>query len=173
MGNLSTPLSVQKLQTTLHAKAKGNPSFRFYSLYDKLYREDILQFAYARCKSNKAAAGVDDEDFASIEAYGRDRWLEELARDLREKTYRPLAVRRVYINKRNGKGLRPLGIPPIRDRVAQTAMVLVLGPIFEADLPPEQHAYRPERNALTAVRQVHSLLNFGHTQGVDADLSAY
>jgi RNA-directed DNA polymerase len=147
---LSIPLTVQKLQTALHVKAKENPGFRFYALYDKVYREDILPFAYACCKANKGAAGSDGETFEDIEKYGQDRWLGELAQELREKRYRPQAVRRVFIPKRNA-GLRPLGIPPIRDRTAQMAAVLVLGPIFEADLPPEQHAYRPERNALTAV----------------------
>ena len=173
LGNLSIPSSVQKLQTALQAKAKENSGFRFYALYDKIYREDILQFAYARCKANDGAAGVDGQDFEDIEAYGRDRWLGELAQELREKKYQPQAVRRVFIPKRSGHGRRPLGIPPIRDRTVQMAAVLVLGPIFEADLQPEQHAYRPERNALTAVKQVHSLLNTGHTQIIDADLAAY
>jgi group II intron reverse transcriptase/maturase len=157
----------------LQAKAKEHPGFRFYALYDKMYREDILQFAYASCKANDGAAGVDEEEFEDIEAYGRDRWLGELTQELREKKYQPQAVRRVFIPKRNGQGRRPLGIPPIRDRTVQMAAVLVLGPIFEADLQPEQHAYRPERDALTAVNQVHSLLTTGHTQVVDADLAAY
>ncbi len=173
MGNLATPLSVQKLQTALHAKAKEDPSFRFYALYDKLYRADVLQYAYACCKANKGAAGVDEERFEDIEAYGLERWLGELAQDLKNKTYQPQAVRRVFIPKQGGRGLRPLSIPPIRDRVAQTAAKLALEPIFEADLPPEQHGYRPGRNALTAVGQVHRLLNAGHTQVIDADLSAY
>jgi RNA-directed DNA polymerase len=139
LGNLSTPLSVQKLQTALHAKAKENPSFRFYALYDKLYRADVLQYAYACCKANRGTAGVDGERFEDIEAYGLERWLGELAQELRNKTYEPEAVRRVFIPKQSGTGLRPLSIPPIRDRVAQTAAKLVLEPIFEADLPPEQH----------------------------------
>ena len=126
MGNLATPLSVQKLQTALHAKAKEDPSFRFYALYDKLYRADILQYAYACCKANQGAAGVDEERFEDIEAYGLDRWLGELAQELRSKTYQPQAVRRVFIPKQSGTGLRPLSIPPIRDRVAQTAAKLVL-----------------------------------------------
>jgi RNA-directed DNA polymerase len=157
----------------LQAKAKENPCFRFYALYDKVYREDILHFAYASCKANDGAAGVDGQEFEEIEAYGRDRWLGELAQELRGKKYQPQAVRRVFIPKRSAQGRRPLGIPSIRDRTAQMAAVLVLGPIFEADLQPEQHAYRPGRNALTAVKQVHSLLTTGHTQIIDADLAAY
>jgi RNA-directed DNA polymerase len=173
LGNLSIPESVQKLQTALQAKAKENPGFRFYALYDKVHREDILQFAYLRCKSNGGAAGVDDQDFEDIESYGRERWLGELAQELRAKKYQPQAVRRVFIPKRGGTGRRPLGIPSIRDRTVQMATVLVLGPIFEVDLPPEQHAYRPERDALSAVRQVNQLLNTGHTKIIDADLAAY
>lgn len=173
MGNLSIPLSVQKLQTALQTKAKENPGFRFYSLYDKVCREDVLQFAYLCCKSNGGAAGVDGQEFADIESYGRERWLGELVQELREKKYQPQAVRRVFIPKRGGTGRRPLGIPSIRDRTVQMATVLVLGPIIEADLPPEQHAYRPERNALSAVRQVYHLLKTGHTKVIDADLAAY
>jgi RNA-directed DNA polymerase len=172
LGDLATPLSVQKLQTALHAKAKENPSFRFYALYDKLYRADVLQYAYACCKANQGAPGVDGVRFEDVESYGLEQWLGELAQDLRKETYEPEAIRRVYIPKPNGK-LRPLGIATIRDRVAMTAAVLVLGPVFEADLPVEQYGYRARRSALDAVRQVHSLLNTGHTQVVDADLSEY
>jgi group II intron reverse transcriptase/maturase len=172
LGNLATPSNLQKLQTALHAKAKVEPEFRFYALYDKIYREDILAHAYACCRANKGAAGVDGQSFEEIEAYGVERWLEELAQALREESYRAEAVRRVYIPKPNGK-LRPLGIPCLRDRVCQTAAMLVLEPIFEADLPSEQYAYRAGRNALDAVKAVHSLLNTGHREIVDADLSAY
>jgi len=156
----------------LHAKAKGAPGYRFYLLYDKVYRKDILEHAYECCKANRGAAGVDGVDFADIEASGLGAWLDGLAKELREKTYRPQAVRRVWIPKPNGKK-RPLGIPTIRDRVVQTAAVLVMGPVFEADLPPEQFAYRPERGALDAVQAVHRLLVTGHTEVVDADLSGY
>jgi RNA-directed DNA polymerase len=173
LGNLSIPLSVQKLQTALQAKAKENPGFRFYALYDKVHRTDVLQFAYLCCKSNGGAAGVDGQEFDDIESYGREQWLEELTQDLKEKKYQPQAVRRVFIPKRGGTGRRPLGIPSIRDRTVQMAAVLVLGPIIEADLPSEQHAYRPKRNALSAVRQVYQLLNTGHTKIIDADLAAY
>jgi len=172
LGNLSTPQSVQKLQTALHAKAKEAPGFRFYALYDKLYRADVLAHAYERCRANGGAEGVDGQRFEDIKAYGEERWLGELEQVLREKKYQAQAIRRVHIPKPNGK-LRPLGIPAIRDRVVQTAAVLVLEPIFEADLQPEQHAYRADRNALTAVREVHGLLNTGHREVIDADLAAY
>lgn len=170
--SLQPPEKTRKLQETLHAKAKGSPDYRFYLLYDKVYREDVLAFAYRRCKANGGAAGADGQHVEDIETDGVERWLAELAEALRNKTYRPQAVRRVYIPKPDGTK-RPLGIPTIRDRVVQTAVVLVLEPIFEADLMPEQYAYRPGRNALDAVRNVHSLLNTGRTEVVDADLSAY
>ena len=172
LGNLATPVSVQKLRMALHAKAKAEPGFRFYALYDKTYRQDVLAHAYACCRANQGVAGVDDQTFEEVEAYGVERWLGELTQALREESYRPEAVRRVYIPKPNGK-LRPLGIPCLRDRVCMTAAMLVLEPIFEADLPDEQYAYRTGRNALDAVRQVHHLLNTGRTEVVDADLADY
>jgi group II intron reverse transcriptase/maturase len=170
--SLTTPSSVQKLQTALHDKAKGSSKFRFYALYDKVYREDVLVFAYECCQANGGAAGVDGQTFEDIEEYGVRKWLDELAQELKSRTYRPQPVRRVWIPKPDGKQ-RPLGVPAIKDRVVQTAAVLVLEPIFEADLQPEQYAYRPDRSALDAVRQVHKLLNTGHEQIVDADLSGY
>jgi RNA-directed DNA polymerase len=170
LGNLSTPKSVQKLQTALHAKAKTEAEYRFYTLYDKISREDILAHAYAQCRSNKGAPGVDGQDFADVEAYGVQRWLGELALAL--KTYRPDPIRRVFIPKANGK-LRPLGISTLRDRVCMTAAMLVLDPIFEADLPPELYAYRPGRNAQQAVVEVEELLFRGHPEVVDADLADY
>ena len=170
--SLRTPPTVQELQTALHAKAKGEPRYRFYALYDKVYREDVLAHAYARCRANRGAPGVDGQTFADIESSGRERWLAELARELKEKAYRPQAVKRVWIPKPNGK-LRPLGIPTIRDRVVQQALLLVVGPVFEADLQPEQFAYRPDRSALDAVQAVHRLVSRGHTEVVDADLSGY
>jgi len=172
LGNLSTPKSVQKLQTALHAKAKAEAGYRFYALYDKISREDILAHAYAQCRSNKGAPGVDGQDFADIEAYGVQRWLGELALALRQETYRPEPIRRVFIPKANGK-LRPLGISTLRDRVCMTAAMLVLEPIFEADLPPEQYAYRPGRNAQQAVVEVGAVLGHGHPEVVDADLADY
>ena len=170
--SLPPPPKVEKLQEALHAKAKGSPGYRFYALYDKVYRRDVLEWAYVRCRSNDGAPGVDRQTFADIEAYGLDRWLDELAAELKAKSYRPQPVRRVYIPKPDGKQ-RPLGIGSIRDRVAPMAVVLVLEPIFEADLEPEQYAYRSNRSALDAVRHVHGLVSAGHTEVVDADLSSY
>jgi len=184
LGDLSTPAAspaakaaggrdtVQKLRMALHAKAKTEAGYRFYALYDKISREDILVQAYAQCRSNKGAPGVDRQDFADVEKYGVGRWLGELALALREETYRPEPIRRVYIPKVNGK-LRPLGISTLRDRVCMTAAMLVLEPIFEADLPSEQYAYRPGRNAQQAVIKAEELLYRGHPEVVDADLADY
>jgi len=172
LGNLATPKSVQKLQMALHAKAKAEAGYRFYALYDKISRDDILAHAYAQCRSNKGAPGIDGQDFAEIEAYGVERWLAELALALRQETYRPEPIRRVFIPKANGK-LRPLGISSVRDRVCMTAALLVLEPIFEADLPPEIYAYRAGRNAQQAVVEVDELLFRGHPDVVDADLADY
>src|SRR6201997_3511787 len=170
--SLTTPFSVQKLQTALHAKAKESPSFRFHALYDKVYRKDVLAYAYERCQANGGAAGVGSQKFGNIEAYGRGRGVDGLTQELKSRTYQPQPVRRVYIPKPDGKQ-RPLGIPTIRDRVVQTSAMLVLEPIFEADLAKEQYAYRADRSALDAVQHVHKLINTGHGQIVDADLSSY
>jgi RNA-directed DNA polymerase len=170
--NLATPSSVQKLQKALHDKAKESSRRRFHALYDKVYRRDVLAFAYACCKANGGAAGVDGQSLEDIEEYGVGRWLDELAEELRSRTYRPRPVRRVWIPKPDGKQ-RPLGVPTIRDRTVETAAVLVLEPIFEADLQPEQYAYRQDRSALDAVMHVHKLVNTGYREIVDADLSGY
>lgn len=170
--SLQPPEKVGKLQTALHAKAKASPTYRFYALYDKMYRWDVLAYAYLRCKANKGAAGVDGQSFEDIDAYGERRWLEELAKELQDKTYQGSPVKRVWIPKPDGKQ-RPLGIPTIRDRVVQMAAVVVLEPIFEADLPSEQHAYRPGVSALEAIQKVQGLLDAGYTDVVDADLSGY
>jgi group II intron reverse transcriptase/maturase len=170
--SLTPPAKVQKLRAALRAKAKGSPGCRFHALYDKVYRDDVLAFAYDCCKANDGAAGVDGQTFEDIEAYGLERWLGELAEDLRNKTYRPDAARRVWIPKASG-GRRPLGIPTVKDRVAQMAAVLVLEPIFEADLQPEQYAYREGHSGHDAIRHVHRLISTGHDEVVDADLSGY
>jgi len=169
---LEPPRSVQKLQTALQTKAKDAPNYRFYLLYDKLFRRDVLTYAYERCKANKGAPGIDGQEFADIEAYGEERWLDELADTLRTKSYRAQAVRRVWVPKAGGK-LRPLGIPRIADRVVMTAAIVVLEPIFEVDMPAEQHGYRPNLSAHTAVSEVGRLINRGHTRIIEADLADY
>jgi RNA-directed DNA polymerase len=170
--SLAPPRTVEKLQAALHAKAKAASTYRFYALYDKVYRRDVLRHAYERCRVNKGAPGVDGQDFADIESLGREQWLDALADDLGKKTYQPQAVRRVWIPKPDGKQ-RPLGVPTVRDRVVQMAAVLVLEPIFETDLQPEQHAYRSGKSALDAVQEVQALVRAGYTEVVDADLSGY
>ena len=170
--SLATPQKIRNLQRKLYRKAKCEPAFRFYQLYDKVYRADILQHAYELCKANGGAPGVDGETFEQIESSGRQQWLGRLGKELHDKTYRPNPVRRVMIPKPGG-GERPLGIPTIRDRVAQTAAVLVLEPIFEADFVDEAYGYRPRRSALDAVKAVHQSLKAGYTDVVDADLSKY
>lgn len=169
---LATPEKLRTLQRKLYAKAKTDPAFRFYSLHDKIWRSDVLAHAFALAKANGGAPGVDGDSFAAIEARGVESWLAELAQELKDGTYRPQPVRRVMIPKPDG-GERPLGIPTVRDRVAQTAAKLILEPIFEADFEPNAYGYRPGRSALDAVREVHRLLLAGHTDVVDADLSQY
>ena len=151
--SLRPPLTVGKLQGVLRAKAKESPNYRFYALYDKICREDILEHAYALAKANGGAPGMDNQSFDAIEAAGRGRWLADVRKQLIEQTYRPEPVRRVMIPKPGG-GERPLGIPTIRDRVVQTAAKLVIEPIFEADLEPNAYGYRPKRSARDAVRKV-------------------
>ena len=165
--------SVRKLQTVLHVRAKEEPGRRFHALCDKVWREDYLSEAWRQVRHNGGSAGVDGESFAAIELHGVEGWLGELARDLRDGTYKPQAVRQVLIPKKQPGTFRPLGIPCIRDRVAQTSAMLVLAPIFDADLQPEQYAYRPGRSALDAVDRVHCLLNGGHNEIVDGDLSNF
>jgi RNA-directed DNA polymerase len=170
--SLETPDAIRTLQRKLYGKAKREPNFRFYLLYDKVWRADILRHAYDLAHANKGAPGVDGVTFEKIEATGLEDWLLRLGEELRAKTYRPQPVRRVMIPKPGG-GERPLGIPTIRDRVAQTAAKLVLEPIFEADLDPAAFGYRPKRSATDAIQAVMVLLRQGHTDVVDADLSKY
>lgn len=172
MGNLETPDAIRSLQRKLYLKAKSEPKYRFYLLYDKLYRADILLHAYRSARVNGGSAGVDGVTFEQIDKEGAGRYLAKLQEELKNQEYRPKPVRRVYILKPNG-GARPLGIPCIRDRVVQTAANLVLQPIFEADLTDNAYAYRPRKSALDAVRRVHALLREGYTDVVDADLSKY
>jgi RNA-directed DNA polymerase len=170
--SLRTPDKIRDLQSKLYRKAKNEPEFRFYQLYDKLYREDILEHAYALAKANDGAPGVDGESFEAIESKGLKEWLNGLGRELHNKTYKPQPVRRVLIPKPGG-GERPLGIPTIRDRVAQTAAKLILEPIWEAELEPNAYGYRPGRSAQDAIGKVDELLQAGYTDVVDADLSKY
>lgn len=164
---------VQKFRTMLHAKAKEEPERRFHALIDKVWRMDFLTEAWHKVRLNGGSGGVDGETFEHIETYGVERWLGELSQELREASYTPKAVRQVLIPKKQPGQVRPLGIPCIRDRVVQTSAMLVLEPIFEADLQPEQYAYRPDRSATDAVKRIHRLLNTGHNEVVDGDLSNY
>ena len=170
--SLETPEQIRTLQRKLYRKAKEEPSYRFYLLYDKIYREDILHHAYQLVKANRGSAGVDGQTFEQVESQGLRKWLAGIREELRTKRYKPQPVRRVMIPKPGG-GERPLGIPTIRDRVVQTAAKLVLEPIFEADLEPCAYGYRPKRSAQDAIRKVHELLCAGYTEVVDADLSKY
>ena len=170
--SLTTPDKIRDLQIKLYRKAKNEPGFRFYQLYDKVYREDVLLHAYRLAKANDGAPGVDGESFRDIESRGREEWLNGLRKDLHDKTYKPQPVRRKMIDKPGG-GERPLGIPTIRDRVAQTAAKLILEPIWEADLEPNVYGYRPRKSAQDAIRKVDELLHRGYTNIVDADLSKY
>ena len=171
--SLGTPNTVETLQTSLQAKAKTEPAYRFYSLWDKVCREDVLDEAYRRCRANAGASGVDVETFDQIDAHGVDRWLGKLRRELVAGTYAPMPLLRVWIPKSNG-GQRPLGIPTIRDRVVQMAVVLVVGPIFEADLLPQQYGFRPELDAKMAVRRVFwHVTQHWRQEVVDADLRDY
>ena len=171
--NLQTPDNIRRLQRKLYLKEKAEPDYRFYLLYDKIYREDILQHAYELMRANSGAPGVDGVTFEMIEAAGLEKWLSDIRKDLIEKTYRPAPVRRVMIPKPGGNGERPLGIPTIRDRTVQAAAKLVLEPIFEADLDPSAYGYRPKRGGLDAIKEVHVLLCRGYTDVVDADLAKY
>ena len=170
--SLETPFKIRMLQRKLYLKAKAEPDYRFYLLYDKIYREDVLAHAYDLAKANKGAPGVDGQTFEQIESGSVTEWLAGIRKELRAKTYKPQPVRRVMIPKPGG-GERPLGIPTIRDRVVQTAAKIVLEPIFEADLEPSAFGYRPKRSAQDAIRRVHKLICDGYTDVVDADLSKY
>ncbi len=170
--SLTTPEAIRRLQRKLYVKAKVEPTCRFHQLYDKVYRADILEHAYRLAKSQNGAPGVDGVSFADIEAWGEGPWRAALGKELHDKTYRPDPVRHVMIPKPGG-GERPLGIPTIRDRVAQAAAKLVLEPIFEADFVNGAYGYRPQRSAVDAVREVHRAICQGYTDVVDADLSKY
>jgi RNA-directed DNA polymerase len=170
--SLETPSKIRMLQRKLYLKVKAEPNYRFYLLYDKIYREDVFAHAYELVKANQGAPGVDGQTFEQIESQGLVEWLDGIGKELRAKTYKPQPVRRVMIPKPGG-GERPLGIPSIKDRVVQTAAKLMLEPIFEADFDPDAYGYRPKRSAQDAIQKVHTLLCEGYSDVVDADLSKY
>jgi group II intron reverse transcriptase/maturase len=169
---LTTPDAIQELQKKLYQKAKQDSEFRFYALYDKVYRRDIMEHAYHRVKANKGVPGIDGMTFAAIEEEGAERYVETITEELRNKTYKPLPVKRVYIPKPNG-GKRPLGIPTIRDRVVQMAVKLIIEPLFEADFQDSSYGFRPGRDAHQAMNEVSLQLRCKNTQVIDADISKY
>ncbi len=170
---LVTPVLIRTLQRKLYAKAKQEPGYRFYALYDKVYRADILQHAYRLVRSNKGKPGIDGVSFEAIEASeGIEQFLAKLAEEVKNRTYRPLPVRRVMIPKPDGSQ-RPLGIPTIRDRVVQMAVKLMIEPIFEADFCDCSYGFRPKRSAHDAMGDISYALHKGHTEVIDADLSKY
>jgi len=169
---LTTPERIQELQKKLYQKAKQDSEFRFYALYDKVYRKDILEYAYRLVKTNKGAPGVDGITFKAVEEQGVERYLEQIAEELRNKTYKPSPVRRVYIPKPDGSK-RPLGIPTIKDRVVQMAVKLVIEPLFEADFQDCSYGFRPGRDAHQAMNEVNLQLRCKNTQVIDADISKY
>jgi RNA-directed DNA polymerase len=171
--SLTTPDTIRTLQRKLYAKAKQEPAYRFYALYDKISREDILSHAWRLVRSNRGSPGIDGISFEAIEnGIGVETFLRDLARDLKDKTYRAQPVRRVMIPKADGSQ-RPLGIPTLRDRVAQMAVKLIIEPIFEADFCEHSYGFRPKKSAHDAVDDIANTLWAGYTQVIDADLSKY
>lgn len=166
---LTTPSNIQELQRKLYRKSKAEPSVRFYTLWDKVYRMDVLTEAWRKVKANKGASGVDGQTFQEIESAGVESFLDRIGADLKAKTYKPMPVRRVWIPKASG-GQRPLGIPAVRDRVVQMAVKIVLEPILEAAFQDCSYGFRPKRSAHGAVREVRKYLNWGLSRVVDADI---
>lgn len=172
MQELTSTGKIQEFRRKLYEKAKADPKYRFYSLYDKTYRQDIIAEAYRKVKANGGASGIDGETFEEIETQGIEGYLAVLREELKSGNYQPKAVRRVYIPKANGKE-RPLGIPTIRDRIVQTAFLLVLEPIFEADFTETSYGFRPKKSAHDAVKEVYKYLNWGCEEVYDVDLEKY
>lgn len=172
MQELTSINKVQEFQRKLYEKAKANRKFKFYSLYDKTYRTDILEEAYRRAKSNGGTSGVDGETFEAIKTKGESEYLAELQKELKEGRYKPKPVRRVYIPKANGKR-RPIGIPTIRDRIVQRAFLMVLEPIFEAGFSESSYGFRPNRSAHDAIREIYKYLNWGCEEIYDVDIEGY
>jgi len=169
---LITPIKIRQLQRKLYRKAKLESDFRFYALYDKVYRVDVLTHAYNLVKHNSGSSGIDGVTYDDIEEYGLEQYIQELALELKEKRYQPNAVNRVYIPKSNGDK-RPLGIPTLKDRIVQMATKIVIEPIFEADFEDNSYGFRPKRNAHQAMDEIAKNLVYGHTTVIDADISKY
>ena len=167
--NLKTTDKVQELQRKLYLKAKSNVSFRFYALYDKVYRTDVLRKAWERVKANRGAPGIDRQTFMEIESTGVDNFLTGIQQELKARTYRPQPARRVYIPKSDG-GKRPLSIPTIKDRVVQSSLKIVIEPIFEADFTDSSYGFRPKRSGQQAALEVRKLLNFGFKEVIETDI---
>jgi len=172
LGKLTNIVGIQEFQRKLYEKAKSEKKYRFYSLYDKVYRTDILEEAYRKAKSNGGTCGVDGETFNDVEVKGRTEYLRELQMELKTEQYNPKPVFRVYIPKTNGN-MRPLGIPTVKDRIVQTAFLMILEPIFEADFSDSSFGFRPKKSAHGAVREIHKYLNWGCEEIYDVDLEKY
>jgi len=163
---------VRMLQEKLYCKAKQERDFKFYILYDKMFIPFMLQEGYAKVKANGGSPGIDGQNYTDIEKYGLEKFLQELGEELRKRTYKPQAVKRVWIEKANG-GKRPLGIPTIKDRIAQAVCKMILEPIFEADFEDSSYGFRPERSSKDAMKAIKNYLHEGKTEVLDADLSSY